>query len=147
MRHVLVVVLGVALLAGCGGGGKGKQLTKAEYASKADGVCSKYSAEVKALGSPSDLSALTKIAEKTLPIVDSTIADLKKLEAPSEEKALASQWLSQMQGVADDARALLAKAKAKDLQGLQALLPKAQQHLARSNALASQLGMTVCSKA
>lgn len=141
------MVLGVALLAGCGGGGKGKQLTKAEYASKADAVCSKYSAEVKALGSPSDLSTLTKIAEKTLPIVDSTIAELKKLEAPSEEKALASQWLSQMQGVADDARALLAKAKAKDLQGLQALLPKAQQHLARSNALASQLGMSVCSKA
>jgi hypothetical protein len=52
-----------------------------------------------------------------------------------------------MQGVADDARALLAKAKAKDLQGLRTLLPKAQQHLARSNALASQLGMSVCSKA
>ena len=146
MRQALVLILGVGLLAGCGGG-KGKQLTKAEYASKADAVCSKYSAEVKALGNPSDLSALTKIAEKTLPIVDSTIADLKKLEAPSEERALASQWLSQMQGVADDARALLAKAKAKDLQGLRALLPKAQQNLARSNALAAQLGMSVCSKA
>jgi uncharacterized lipoprotein len=140
------VVLGVVLLAGCGGG-KSKQLTKEEYASKADAVCSKYSAEVKALGNPKDLSTLTSIAEKTLPIVDSTIADLKKLEPPSAEKALASQWLAQMQGVADDARALLAKAKAKDLKGLQSLLPKAQQHLARSNALASQLGMSVCSKA
>jgi uncharacterized lipoprotein len=140
------VVLGVVLLAGCGGG-KSKQLTKDEYTSKADAVCSKYSAEVKALGNPKDLSTLTSIAEKTLPIVDSTIADLKKLEPPSAEKALASQWLAQMQGVADDARALLAKAKAKDLQGLQSLLPKAQQHLARSNALASQLGMSVCSKA
>ena len=29
----------------------------------------------------------------------------------------------------------------------QALLPKAQQHLAASNQLASQLGMSVCSKA
>jgi hypothetical protein len=143
VRHAFAVALGVALLAGCGGGGS-KPLTRQEYASKADAICSKYNAKVKALGTPSNLPDLTKVVDETLPIIDDAIAELKKLKPPAGEQGVASQWLVQVQALADDLRDLRDKAKANDLQAIQGILPKAQVHTTRSNQLASQLGMTVC---
>lgn len=143
MRPAFAVALGVVLLAGCGGGSN-KPLTRQEYASKADAICSKYTAKVKALGTPSNLSDLTKVADKTLPIIDDAIAQLKKLEPPADEQGVASQWLVQVQALVDDLRDIRDKARASDMQAIQGILPKAQVHTTRSNQLASQLGMTVC---
>jgi hypothetical protein len=38
------------------------------------------------------------------------------------------------------------KAKAGDLQAVQAVVPKGTEHNSKSNALAGQLGMSVCNK-
>ena len=144
MRQALVIVLAIAFLAGCGGGGSGKPLTKEEYASKADAVCEKYNGQVKALKNPSNLSELADIADKTLPILDNAISDLKKLKPPADEQSVATQWLVQVQGLKNDLQEIRDKANAKDIQAVQQVVPKAEQHNARSNELATELGMTVC---
>jgi hypothetical protein len=145
VRQALVTVLTVAFLAGCGGsGGSSKPLSKAEYASKADAVCAKYNKQVKELKNPSNLSELAEIADKTLPILDNAISDLKKLKPPADEQSIAAQWLVQVQGLKNDLQEIRDKANAKDIQAVQQVVPKAEQHNARSNELATELGMTVC---
>jgi len=144
-RAVLIALALVVLLPGCGGG-SGKPLTKEDYASKADAICGKYNQQVKLLANPKNLSDLAKVADKTLPILDHAINDISKLEPPASEKALSDQWLTQVRGLKDDLQEIRDKAKAGDMQGVRAVVPKATDHNSKSNALAGQLGMSVCNK-
>jgi hypothetical protein len=144
-RAALIALALVVLLPGCGGA-SGKPLTKEEYASKADAICGKYTRQTTALANPKNLSDLAKVADKTLPILDHAIRDIDKLEPPASEKALSDQWLTQVRGLKDDLQEIRDKAKAGDIQGVQAVVPKATEHNSKSNALATQLGMSVCNK-
>ena len=144
-RAALIALVLVVLLPGCGGG-SGKPLTKEEYASKADAICGKYNEQTNALANPKNLSDLAKVADKTLPILDHAIRDIDKLEPPASEKALSDQWLTQVRGLKNDLQEIRDKAKAGDIQGVQAVVPKATEHNSKSNALATQLGMSVCNK-
>jgi len=146
MRRATLTALALAfLLAGCGGG-KGKPLTKGEYASKADAICGKYNQQINGLANPKTLSDLAKVADKTLPVLDQAIKDLSKLGPPASEKALSDQWLAQVRNLKDDLQEIRDKAKAGNMQGVQAVVPKATDHNAKSNQLAAQLGMSVCNK-
>ncbi len=144
-RAPLIALVLVFVLPGCGGG-SGKPLTKEEYASKADAICGKYNRQTKALASPKTLSDLAKVADKTLPILDHAIKDLTKLRPPASEKALSDQWLTQVRNLKSDLQEIRDKAKTGDLQAVQAVVPKAQDHNSQSNQLATQLGMSVCNK-
>jgi len=144
-RAPLIALVLVFVLPGCGGG-SGKPLTKEEYASKADAICGKYNRQTKALASPKTLSDLAKVADKTLPILDHAIKDLTKLHPPASEKALSDQWLTQVRNLKSDLQEIRDKAKTGDLQAVQAVVPKAQDHNSQSNQLATQLGMSVCNK-
>jgi hypothetical protein len=136
----------VLVVSGCGGSGSGKPLTKEQYASKADDVCGKYNEQIKKFSNPKNLSDLAKVADRTLPILDQAITDLDKLQPPPSEKALADQWLAQVRGLKGDLQEIRDKAKAGDMQGVQAVVPKATEHNSQSNALARRLGMSVCNK-
>jgi hypothetical protein len=144
-RAALVALVLVVLLPGCGGA-SGKPLTKEEYASKADAICGKYNEQIKSFANPKNLSDLAKVADKTLPILDHAITDLRKLRPPASEKALADQWLTQVKGLKGDLQEIRDKAKKGDIQAVQAVVPKATDHNAKSNQLAGQLGMSVCNK-
>lgn len=143
MRQALFLILAIAVLAGCGGSG-GKRLTKQEYASKADAICGKYNQDVQALQNPSDLSELARVADRTLAILDSAIRDLKKLRPPASEQETVDQWLEQVEKLKQDLTEIRDSAKANDMQAVQAVVPKAEQHNSRSNELATELGMSVC---
>jgi chromosome segregation ATPase len=136
--------MAIALVAGCGGGGGGTRLTKEEYASKADAICGKYNRQVRDLSNPQDLSELEKVADQTLSILANAITDLKKLNPPASEQAKADQWLSQVENLKEDLTEIRDGAKDQDMKAVQAVLPKAEEHNRRSNALATELGMTVC---
>ena len=136
----------VALLSACGSGKSRTALTKEEYASKADAICGKYNQQIKSFANPTNISELAVIADKTLPVLDHTINDISKLEPPVSEKAISDQWLTQVRNLKDDLQEIRDSAKAGKMAGVQAVVPKATDHNAKSNALASQLGMSVCNK-
>jgi hypothetical protein len=144
MSRAPLLAVALVLLSGCGGGGKA--LTKDEYASKADAICGKYNQQTTAFATPKNLSDLAKVADKTLPILGHAISDISNLEPPASEKALADQWLAQVRNLRDDLQKIRDRAKAGDMQGVQAVVPVAQDHNAKSNDLASRLGMSVCNK-
>lgn len=65
---------------------------------------------------------------------------------PASEKALSDQWLTQVRNLKDDLQEIRDKAKANDMDGVRSVVPKATDHNSKSNALAKQLGMSVCNK-
>jgi hypothetical protein len=146
MRRAFPVALALVLLPGCGGSRSGKSLTKGEYASKADAICGKYNQQIESLATPKNLSDLAKVADETLPVLDHAITDIGKLEPPASEKALSDQWLAQVRNLKGDLQEIRDKAMAGSIQGVQQVVPKATEHNAKANALASQLGMSVCNK-
>jgi hypothetical protein len=148
-RASLLALALVLLLPACGGGGSsgsGTPLTKEEYASKADAVCSKYNQQINSFENPKNMSELAKISDKTLPVLDQAINEISKLEPPASEKALSDQWLTQVRNLKDDLQKIRDQAKAGSMQGVQAVVPNATDHNEKSNALATQLGMSVCNK-
>jgi hypothetical protein len=146
MRRALLIAPVLALLlTGCGGA-TGKPLTKAEYASKADAICGKYNEQITSFANPTNLSDLAKVADKTLSVLDQAISDLGKLVPPASEKALSDQWLTQVRNLEDDLQEIRDKAKANDMDGVRSVVPKATDHNSKANALANQLGMSVCNK-
>ena len=68
------------------------------------------------------------------------------MKPPASEKAIADQWLTQVRNLKEDLQEIRDKAKANDMPGVAAVLPKATDHNSKSNALAGQLGMSVCNK-
>jgi hypothetical protein len=144
VRRALFLLLALALVAGCGGGGE--RLTRAEYASKADAICGKYNRQTKALQNPTTLKELANVADATLPILDNAIEELRALKPPEDEQETADEWLAEVDKLRADLAEIRDKAKANDRQGVQAVVPKANEHNERSNELATRLGMTVCNE-
>jgi hypothetical protein len=141
----LLALLTILFLTACGGGG-GKRLTKEEYASKADAICAKGNQQTKVLQNPSNLSELADVADKTIPILDNTIRDLRKLKPPANEQDTVDQWLAEVGKLRDDLTGIRDRAKDKDMQGIQTVATKAQEHTMRSNELGTELGMKVCNR-
>ena len=129
-RASFVALLALVVVPGCGGGG-GTPLTKEEYAAKADAICGKYNQQTKALANPTNLSGLATVADQTLSVLD---------------KAIGDQWLTQVDNLKTDLTEIRDKAKANDTPGVSAVLPKAQDHNSKSNALAGRLGLSVCNQ-
>jgi type II secretory pathway component GspD/PulD (secretin) len=145
VRRAAFIGLTVVVLAGCGGGG-GQALTKEQYAAKADAICDKHNQETQALGNPTNLADLARVADKTLTILDKAISELEALKAPSSEKATADQWMEQVKNLRNDLKEIRDRAKDNDMQSVQGIAATAQEHNSKSNALATELGMSICNK-
>src|SRR3954463_12831800 len=90
----LGAVLALALTAaGCGGGG-GKALSKEEYSSKLNQICTDLDAKNKAIGDPNSLAEVASKGPKLLSAFDDAITKVKKLKAPDEIKDAASRFVS-----------------------------------------------------
>jgi len=146
LRGPLVALLLLVFLTACGGGGGGPRLTKEEFASKADAICGKYNQQVKALDNPSSLKELADVADQTIPILHDAVRDLGKLNPPESEQDTVDQWLDEVEKLEGDLEEIRDKANDDDMQGVQDVVPKADEHNRRSNELATELGMTVCNK-
>lgn len=107
---VLPLLLPIALLAGCGGS---SGLSKADYVSKAEALCKKANADVKALPFPQSTAGISDYAAKIVSIADQTTKDLVALEAPDADKAdLQKKVLEPLQQQVEDGKEYAAKIKA-----------------------------------
>jgi len=147
VRRALTLLVAAALLGGCGGGGSSStRLTAKDYAAKADAICGKYKQQTDSLARPADLSDLADVADQVVPILDKARGELAKLKPPADEQATADSWLKQFDVIIDDVKKIRDKARDNDTAAVQALARPALKHNKRANQLATQLGMTVCSK-
>jgi hypothetical protein len=145
VRRASLVLLVLAVAAGCGGGG-GKRLSRQEFASKADAICSGYNRELTALKQPSSVAELGTSLDHLLVSFERARKDLSRLKPPENEQATVDQWLAQLEILEGDLKAVRDKAKSNDVPGVQAAGRKGVEDNRRRNRLAAKLGMTVCSQ-
>ena len=145
MRRVAFLLLALLVLGGCGGGSD-TALTREEYASKADAICTKYNEQTNALPRPANLSDLGESADKTRDILDNAVDDLKDLKPPAREQATADQWIAAVEQLEGDLEEIRDGANEHNMAAVQAVVPRATEHNKRANELATQLGLTVCNK-
>ena len=144
MRPVLLVLAIAALAAGCGGGEK--RLSREEYSKRADAICSKYNARIKALGQPGSIRALPRYVDRALPIARKGTEELRRLEPPKDEEKTANEWLDQNDSAVGALERLRDAAKHADRTGIQAALTEAAAANRAANRFARQLGLRICAQ-
>ena len=144
MRRVAFAVVVVGLVAGCGGGSG--RLSKEEYAKRADAVCTKYNAKLKALTRPTSIGALPDYVDKALPLARKGDEELRALKPPKDEEQTAKEWLDQNDSVVGSMERLRDAAKKGDRSGIQTALNEATSANRTANGLARQLGLKVCAQ-
>ena len=146
MRRTLLLAA-CAVLAGCGSSGE-KRLSKDEYARRADAICARFNRQQPSLANPQNVTVqqVERLASRTIPLLDRTIADLRRLRPPKDEHELADRWIASLRRLRVDAAKIRDRAKANDLAGVGALVGPSTQDERTSEELAARLGTTVCSK-
>jgi hypothetical protein len=144
-RALLALSVLLVLASGCGNNGE-KRLSKEEYAKRADVVCRRYNEATRPLGTPQSMPALAKVADRSLPLLDRAIRDLRALRPPEDEEATARTWLRQLSLLRADVVRLRDRARANNAKGVRAVVPAATRRNERFADLATQLGMSVCNQ-
>ena len=144
MRRVAFAVVVVGLVAGCGGGSG--RLSKDEYAKRADAICTKYNAKLKALARPTGISELPAYVDRALPLARKGDDELSALKPPKDEEQTAKEWLDQNDSVVGSMERLRDAAKKGDRAGIQTALNEATSANRTANGLARQLGLKVCAQ-
>jgi hypothetical protein len=144
LRLSALVGLVVLLAAGCSGGSK--RLSREEYSKRADAICTKYNAKIKALGQPGSIRALPGYVDKALPIARKGTGELRGLKPPKDEEKTAKEWLDQNDSVVAALERLRDAAKHADRTGVATALTDAASANRAGNRLARQLGLRVCAQ-
>jgi hypothetical protein len=146
VRRTFLLAASLPLVA-CGSGGD-HRLSKEEYAKRADAICARFNRQQPSLPSLQNVTArqVARLADRTLPLLDGTIADLRRLAPPKDEEQLANRWLAAVRRLRVDARRIRDRARANDLGGVGAIVGPSQRDERTAEQLAAQLGTSVCSK-
>ncbi len=146
MRHAFLLAA-CLVLAACAGGGS-KRLSRADYAKRADAICARFNRQQPSLPSLQNVTTrqVARLADRTLPLLDRTIADLRRLAPPKDEQELVDRWLASLRRLRADAVRIRNRARANDLGGVAALVGPSQRDERDAEHLAARLGTSVCSK-
>src|ERR671937_2675523 len=117
MRRVVVALTVAALAAGCGGGSG--RLSKTGYAKRADAICTKYNAKLKALPRPAGISELPAYVGRALPLARKGDDELRALKPPKDEEQTAKEWLDQNDPVVGSMERVRDAAEKSDRAGIQ----------------------------
>lgn len=140
-RSLLVVLVGGATAAGCGGGG---ELSEQELRDQANQACREYAERVEGLEPPKSDEDLGSAIDEAKPAIDDLRSDLEDLEPPAE---LEEQYDKVVKGV-KAAGARLAKlrdaAEDQNTERLQELVGEAAKAQRNADRAAQDLGLDEC---
>jgi hypothetical protein len=147
--RLICIALAVALLAGCGGysaspAGNGGRLTKVEWVSAADDICSRSKAEIADLPTPESASALVIQLDSLIRIFSREVADLKTLTPQPAEQAGADAVVKAAGLQITLAKGLKEVARTGDTAAIQAYTVANQPRVREAQRVAGAYGLKVC---
>lgn len=147
LRATGAIVLGAAVLAGCGGsddGGGGGKLSAQEFKDKANAACKKANDRLEKLKKPTDMASAATFARDAEPIARDLADDLDALQPPDSEKAKVDKMRSALRSGVKKIAKLRKAAEANDI----AQIRQVSSELSASDVdkQAAQLGLGECGK-
>jgi hypothetical protein len=149
LPSLAVLVLGGALLAGCGGyssspSGNGGRLTKVEWISAADDICTRSKAEIIDLPTPESPSALVIQLDSLIRIFSREVDDLKTLTPEPAEKPKTDAIVEAAGLQITLAKELQKIARTGDTAAIQAFTKANQPRVQAAQRIAGAYGLKVC---
>jgi len=143
-RLAMPIVFASILLGGCGSGDK-KPLTKAEFVSKANAICTPFKEKL-ASGDASTGSFKedATITAEVLPLVEDQVARLKKLVPPVGQQKTFDRAIALSEEFSSDAKRLLAALRNKDAQASWTLTKQGGVIAGKRDILFTKLGAMKC---
>jgi hypothetical protein len=143
------IALAAAVLAGCGGysaspAGNGGRLTKVEWVSAADDICSRSKAEIADLPTPESASTLVIQLDSLIRIFSREVADLKTLTPQPAEQAGADAVVKAAGLQITLAKGLKEVARTGDTAAIQAYTVANQPRVREAQRVAGAYGLKVC---
>ena len=145
-KLAIAAVLALVLIAaGCGGGGGGTSLSKEEYSSQLNTICTELNDKNKAIGDPQSIDEVVTKGPQLQDAFQSAIDEVENLNPPDELKDAHERFVSlgrQIHSKIDD---LIAAAKKKDLAKAQQIGATIDPLNTESNEIArTKLGAPAC---
>jgi hypothetical protein len=134
-----------ALVAGCGGSGD-KTLSKDEFVKQGNAVCDTFNAASKKIAQPKSASDIAKYADQLDGEFSTLISDLKGIKAPKDLAADYDALIKTAVDAQGQTRTLKSAAQANDQAKLDTLITESQTADKESDAIATKLGLTACTK-
>jgi hypothetical protein len=148
-----ILVLGVAVsafaiaAAGCGGGGGGSALSKDEYSSQLNKICTELNAKNKEIGEPSSVAEVADKGPKLNDAFQNAIDEAGDLNPPDELKDAHNRFVSLGKQIHDKIDELIQAAKDKDQAKLQKVGGEIDPLNTESNDIAKNtLGAPACAQ-
>jgi len=136
------VLVGLAVLAGCGD--SGPHLPKAEYVRRGDAICARYKATISKLGQPRKLDEVGPYIANALPPLERTVRDLGKLAPPSDLESGFGKFMDAVRATLTRAKAIRTAAAKADGLEVERLLKEASRASKDRAALAKAAGLKTC---
>jgi hypothetical protein len=143
-RTLLCLVLG-SLAAGCGSGSEGTQ-DRETWAREANAICQDSLDEVEAFGEPTTAAELAALVERTIPIFERSMRDLRALSPPEGFEAEAEEMLDHYAEAGDFSPEILEALKAGNEERAVELSEMQLDIGEQGDAIAADLGATACTK-
>jgi hypothetical protein len=143
---VASLLVAVMLAAGCGSSSSSSTVTKADFVSKANAICTKINNQIAALPKISSAQDLLSTGPKELADASHGIAQLKALQVPDSIKSQVSQWVSTLEQESAISGKLISAFKTRNAQELQQAETAAKTNEAQDRSRAVALGLTECAK-
>lgn len=145
MKHVLVLLLiGTVTASGCGGGDEPERLSKEEYVTKANAICSDNKRQINQLDKPTSRAEIPGFLRQGERITARILPRLGALEPPKEDEADVDRFVARLRDGQEVVRRLPDAIETTNRSELQNIAVEAKGIAADTRPFAERYGLTDC---
>jgi hypothetical protein len=140
---VLVGAGSVFVVAACGGR---SPLSKSDFDAKANAICARYTKKINTVPAPKMITDVPAYVGLVKPYMERGVDELASLSPPRALRSTYDSWMSIKRETLTKTDELRRAAERNDLVGANRIIQALKERNGRGNALAAELGASVCAR-
>jgi hypothetical protein len=145
MRQLTWVLVPVLALAACKGPTKTATISRSEYQTRANAICTSMNAKGNSLQDPgTDQAKLKQVVDQAIPITSEGLAQLRQLPMPKGDEATIQGFYAKLDKLITDLKDESAALQANDLPRASQIATAFKTDSTAANSAANAYGLTVC---
>jgi hypothetical protein len=130
------------VLAACGGGDGG--LSREEFLSEADSICTEYDRRIQEIDEPQSIDDIERYADEAKPVIEEGMSELRELEPPNDLQEQWDEYIASSQESVEYLDELRQAGAAGDPARIQEIAQEVSQKNEEADRLARDLGLQDC---